>query len=163
MNRETKHDLLAQLGEELLREFEETKKTEVSAEFDRKCRDMLCKKKEKPVCQFVWWTAQAAVAAFALVGVMTVAMLSVGILRNGFFRFAAAQLAQEQEETVTEFEQISYAQADNMAMSVYYDGNENYQILWSNEFGQWVYDFRAQGIDEALFRDLGNQLVAAEE
>ena len=148
MNREN----LTRLGEELLREFEETEKTAVSGEFDRKCRKLLQPEKKPIAGQVMRWAARAAVLVFALIGVMTVAMLSVGPLRNHVLRIAAESYVPE--ETWTEFEQISYSRTNNESMAVYSDGKDNYQVLWSNEYGQRVYNFRSEGMGDTFFRNV---------
>ena len=158
MNHKRQHDRLAQLGEELLREFDATQTPKVSAEFDRRCRNALFWRKEKSICQFARWTAQAAMIIFALIGAMTVAVLSIGPLRNELIRHAAGWFAPVQEEHTAEYVQISHAQMDNAALTVYYDGTENYQILYSDEFGQQQYNFRSESMEEDFFRDLGRRL-----
>ena len=161
MKQEIQHDRLAQLGEELLREFAAAETVSVPAEFHRKCREMIGRK--KPFRQAVLWTARAAVLAFALLGVMTVAVLSVDTLRTPFIQLAVECFPPEQEEEMTEYRQISYIATDNVELGVYYDGEASYQLLWSNEYGQRLYNFQSPGMDEAFFHDLSAQLTAAEE
>lgn len=81
MNQKNQHEYLAQLGEELLKEFETAEETQVSAEFDREWRHNLRREKKHPMMRVIRWTATAAVLAFALVGVLTVATLSIDSLR----------------------------------------------------------------------------------
>ena len=163
MNRETQHNQLAQLGEELLREFEETQTTEVSVDFDRKCRDTFFWKRDTAVCRFTRWTAWAAVTVLAVIGLFSVTVMSVGTLRGEFIRLMVERSDREPEETVTEYRQISSAKTDNTTVTVYYDGEENYQILLSDEYGQRVYDFSSYGMDEEFVKSLGARLAAAEE
>ena len=163
MNQETQRNQLAQLGEELLREFAETQKSEVSAQFDRRCRDTLFWKRETAVCRFTRWTVWAAVTVLAVIGLLSVAVMSVRPLRGEVGRLMVERSWMEPEENVREYRQISSAKADNTTVTVYYDGEENYQILLSDEYGQRVYDFSSYGMDEEFVKSLGARLVAAEE
>ena len=168
MKKEIQHDRLAQLGEELLREFEAVQPQPVPVEFDRKCREIIVRERKSPVRQAILWTARAAVLVFALIGLVTVAVLSVDALRTPVMHFAAAYLEpesylEEEREKTAEYTQISFAKADNTTLSVYYDGEDGYQILCSDEFGQRLYNFLSPSIDEAFFQALGVQLVATEE
>ncbi len=156
MNRKSTHTPLAQLGEELLQEFE-AEKTVIPEEFDQKCRNMLQPKKKNTAWQFVRWTARAAVLMFALIGVMTVTMLTVDPLRDDFVQFAAE--LETPEEEWPEYQQITYAEAGNAAMSVYYDGKESYQVLWANAYGQRLYQFCSQGEEESFFHELSAKLM----
>lgn len=160
MNRKLDDTPLTQLGEELLREFEEETIT-VPAEFDRKCRNMLQPKKKNTAWQLLRWTARAAVLVFALIGVMSVTVLSVSPLQDQFLKFMVESDAPEEEWP--EYQQISYTETGNATMSVYYDGKTNYQILWANEYGQRIYNFCSQGADELFFHDLSAQLSATKE
>ena len=169
MNHQNEHENLARLGEELLKEFEAAEKTPVPAEFDRKWRHALRREKKRPVAQILRWTAAAAVLAFALVGMLTVAALSIESLRTPLARFAASYLAYEEEirleepEEYREYRQVSYLGTDSVALEVRTDGNDNYQLLWSNEQGMRLYNFHAPELDEAFFQDLGEQLGMAVE
>ena len=72
------------------------------------------------------WTATAAVLAFALVGVLTVATLSIDSLRKPLLEYAAQRFVQEEEirleepEQFSEYRQISYMDTENLVLSVYY-------------------------------------------
>lgn len=169
MNHKKQHEIMAQLGEELLREFETGERIPVSTEFDKKWRRTLRRNKECSALRFVRWTAAAAMLAFALVGMLTVAALSFESLRTPLIRFAAAYFAQddqihlEEPEQIPEFCQISYMDVENTALTVYSDGNDNYRLLWANELGQRLYNIHSAELDEEFFRNLGEQLAAAED
>lgn len=169
MNQNNQHDNLARLGEELLKEFEATEKEPVPAEFDREWRSNLRRQKKQPVLRVICWTAKAAVLAFALVGVLTVATLSIDGLRKPLLEYAAQRFEQEEEirleepEEMPDYHQISYLDTDNIALAVYSDGNDNYQLLWSNEFGQRLYNLHSQELDVEFFQELGEQLKSAGE
>ncbi len=169
MKHKEQHDGLTRLGEELLKEFEAAEKVQVSPEFDREWRGNLSREKKHPVMQVVRWTATAAVLAFAMVGVLTVAALSIDSLRRPLLEYAALHFVQEEEirvgepEGIPEYHQISYLGTDNIALEVYSDGNDNYQLLWSNELGRRLYNFYSPELDEEFFRDLGEQLLPAED
>lgn len=169
MDHKKQYETMAQLGEALLREFEGAQKIPVSAEFDKKWRSNLRRKKTRAALCFVRWTAAAAVLAFALVGMLTVAALSFESLRTPLIRFAAAyftqddQIHMEEPEQIPEYSQISYMDSENAALTVYSDGNDNYQLLWTNELGQRLYNIHSTELDEEFFRDLGEQLGAAED
>lgn len=164
MDQQNEYENLARLGEELLKEFEAAEKAPVPAEFDRAWRHALRREKRRPVAQLLRWTAAAAVLAFALVGMLTVAALSVESLRTPLLRFAASYLASgeevrlEEPEEYREYHQISYLGTDSVALEVRTDGNDNYQLLWANEQGLRLYNFHAPELDEEFFRDLGEQL-----
>ena len=155
------HDNLSRLGEELLQEFD-AEKTVIPAEFDQKCRNMLQPKKKLTAWQVVRWASRAAVLVFALIGMMTVTVLSINPLRSHVLQLAA-ECEMPEEEEWSEYQQISYAQTGNAAMSMYYDGKSSYQILWANEYGKRLYDFSSYSADETFFHDLSAQLNAMEE
>lgn len=165
MNNKKQQERLAQLGEELLREFESAEKVPVPAEFDRQWRRTL--RGKKPVLKILRWTAAAAVLAFALIGVLMVTALSVESLRTPLIRFATAYLVpaeeirMEEPEEIAEFRQISCMDTENAALTVYYDGNDNYQLLWANETGQRLYNLHSPELDEEFFKDLGEKLMPA--
>lgn len=167
MNHNKQNENLARLGEELLKEFETAEKTLISTEFDRKWRHNLRREKKRPVLQVIRWTATAAVLAFALVGVLTVAALSIESLRTPLVRYAALHFAPEEEirleepEEIPKYHKITYLGTENMALEVYTDGNNNYQLLWANELGQRLYNFHAPQLDEEFFQNLGEELGAA--
>ena len=167
MNHNKQHENLAKLGEELLNEFETAEKTQISAEFDREWRHNLHREKKSPVLQVIRWTATAAVLVFALVGALTVATLSIESLRTPLVQYAALHFAPEEEirmeepEEIPEYRKISYLGTENMALEVYTDGNDNYQLLWANELGQRLYNFHAPQLDEEFFQNLGEELGAA--
>ncbi len=163
MNHETQHEGLAKLGEELLREFDAAQTPVVSVEFDRKCQKMFFPERKKSAWLFARWAVRAAILALALVGAMTVLVLSIGSLRNAFVQLTVAYHTPEREETMAEYRQLSHTATDNAAFAVYYDGEDSYQIRWSNEFGQRVYTFCSQDMDEAFFHDLGAQLAVTEK
>ena len=170
MKHDAPNDRLAQLGEELLREFETAQPEAISSDFDRKCREAICREKKNPVIQILRWSARAAVIVLALVGAMSVAVLSIESLRTPVIEFALAHFTpepeirlEEPEEEPVDFKQISYASTDNMTLSVYYDGEDSYQILWADEWGQRLYNFQAPELDEDFFRNLGAKLDTAEE
>ena len=170
MKHDAPNDRLAQLGEELLREFETAQPEAISSDFDRKCREAICREKKNPVIQILRWSARAAVIVLALVGAVSVAVLSIDSLRTPFMEFALTHFApepeirlEEPEEEPVDFKQISYASTDNMTLSVYYDGEDSYQILWADEWGQRLYNFQAPELDEDFFRNLGAKLDTAEE
>ena len=60
-------------------------------------------------------------------------------------------------------QRISYVDTENVVLSVYYDGLENYQLLWADEMGQRTYNFCSPELDEEFFWDLGEQLMSADE
>ena len=166
MNHNEQHENLARLGEELLKEFETAEKTKISTEFDRAWRHNLRREKKRPVLRVIRWTATAAVLAFALVGVLTVAALSIESLRTPLVQYAALHFAPEEIrleelEEIPEYRKISYLGTENMALEVYTDGNNNYQLLWANELGQRLYNFHAPQLDEEFFQNLGEELGAA--
>lgn len=161
MNHEIEHNRLSQLGDELLSEFENGQRVEIPVEFDRKCRKLFRQERKNPVFQILRWTARAAVLVFALIGVMTVTVLSDSSVRNGIVQFAAEYYAPQDE--LETYEQICYTQTGNAAMSVYYDGKSSYQILWANEYGKQLYDFSSYRADETFFHELSSQLTASEE
>ena len=167
MNHNKQHENLAKLGEELLNEFETAEKTQISAEFDREWRHNLRREKKSPVLQVIRWTATAAVLVFALVGALTVATLSIESLRTPLVQYAALHFAPEEEirmeepEEIAEFRQISCMDTENAALTVYYDGNDNYQLLWANETGQRLYNLHSPELDEEFFKDLGEKLMPA--
>ena len=167
MNYNKQHENLARLGEELLKEFETAEKTQISTEFDREWRHNLRCEKKNPVFRVIRWTATAAVLAFALVGVLTVATLSIESLRTPLVQYVAQRFAPDEEirmeepEEIPEYRKISYLGTENMALEVYTDGNNNYQLLWANELGQRLYNFHAPQLDEEFFQNLGEELGAA--
>ena len=167
MNQKNQHDNLARLGEELLKEFESAEIAPIPTEFDREWQSALRRKKKQPVLRVIRWTATAAVLAFALVGVLTVAALSIDSLRTPLVQYAALHFAPEEEirmeepEEIPEYRKISYLGTENMALEVYTDGNDNYQLLWANELGQRLYNFHAPQLDEEFFQNLGEELGAA--
>ena len=169
MNQKNQHDNLARLGEKLLKEFEAAEKIPISTEFDREWRHNLRREKKNPVLRVIRWTATAAVVAFALVGVLTVAALSIDSLRKPLLEYAAQRFEQEEEirleEPVqfSEYQRISYMDTENVVLSVYYDGLENYQLLWADEMGQRTYNFCSPELDEEFFWDLGEQIMSADE
>ena len=169
MNHKKQHENLAKLGEELLNEFETAEKTQISTEFDREWRHNLRREKKSPVLQVIRWTATAAVLVFALVGALTVATLSIESLRTPLVQYAALHFAPEEEirmeepEQFSEYQRISYMDTENVVLSVYYDGLENYQLLWADEMGQRTYNFCSPELDEEFFWDLGEQLMSADE
>lgn len=160
------NDSLAQLGEALLREFEVAEKPPVPGEFNRAWRHKLRREKKRPVLRVLGWTARAAVVAFALVGVLAVAAMSIESLRTPLLRFATVHFAPEEvwpeePEEPQEYRLVSYMDKDNVALSVYFDGKDSYQLLLANEAGQRRYHFRSPELDEDFFQDLKEQLVAA--
>ena len=167
MNHNKQNENLARLGEKLLKEFETAEKTEISTEFNREWRHILRREKKRPVLQIIRWTATAAVLAFALVGVLTVAALSIESLRTPLVRYAALHFTPEEEirleepEEIPKYHKITYLGTENMALEVYTDGNNNYQLLWANELGQRLYNFHAPQLDEEFFQNLGEELGAA--
>lgn len=167
MNHKEQHENLAQLGEELLQEFEAAGNVPVRAEFDRQWRRTLGREKKRPVLRVIRWTVRAAVLAFALVGALTVAALSVESLRTPLIQYATLHFAPEEEirleepEEFREYHQISCMDAENMALTVYYDGKDNYQLLWANELGQRLYNLHSPELDEDFFQDLEEQWAAA--
>lgn len=166
MKQETQHDRLSKLGEELLQEFDAVQAPIIPAEFDWKCRKLIGRRNQTG--RLLFWVARAAVLAFALVGMLTVAVLSIRGLRTPLIHLAMAHFApeshlEEQKESLPKYEQISYTTADNTTLSVYCDGKNSYQILWSNEFGQRRYNFLSTDIDEAFIRELESQLADIEE
>ena len=167
MINETQRNCLEQLGEELLQEFDEARNTPISFEFDRNARKLIEKKQKSSVSHAVFWVARAAVFAFALVGVLTVAALSIDSWRTPLFKFAAAQVAPLQatypEEEPLEFQQISHATTDNATLAVYCDGNDRYQLLWADEFGQRWYYFQSSNMDAASILSLCQQFASNEE
>ena len=168
MNQNNQHENLARLGEELLKVFETAEQVAIPADFDGRWRQTLGRKKRSAL-QFVRCSVKAAVLAFALVGVLTVAALSIDSLRTPLLKYAALHFAEEEEirleepEEIPEYHQISYLYTDNIGVAVYSDDNDNYQLLWSNELGQRLYSFHAPEMDEEFFRDLGEQFMSAEE
>lgn len=169
MKHEMHNDHLAELGKELLEEFEAAQPEKIPAALDRRCRETLSRERKNPVIQVLRWSVRAAVIVLALVGAMSVAVLSIDGLRTPFMEFAIAHFSPEPEvrleepEEVAEFKQISYAATDNMTLSVYHDGEESYQILWTDEWGQRLYNFHAPDLDGDFFLNLGSKLSAAEE
>lgn len=169
MNQNNQHENLARLGEELLNEFESAEIAPIPTGFDREWQSALRRKKKQPVLRVIRWTATAAVLAFALVGVLTVAALSIDSLRKPLLEYAAQRFEQEEEirleepEQFSEYQRISYVDMENVVLSVYYDGLENYQLLWADEMGQRTYNFCSPELDEEFFWDLGEQFMSAEE
>ena len=167
MNQNEQHENLAKLGKELLKEFEAAEKTLISTEFDREWRRNLRREKKAPVLRVLRWTATAAVLAFALVGVLTVATLSIESLRTPLVRYVALHCAPEKEiwlgelEEIPEYSQVSALSTETIALEVYTDGNNNYQLLWANELGQRIYNLHSTELDEEFFWDLGEELMAA--
>ena len=162
MNHNQQHDNLAQLGEELLKEFEAAEKTPVPDGFHSHWRQSL-RRRKRPVLQAIRWTAAAAVMAFALVGVLTVTVLTSERLRTPLLQFAAAHFVPEEPEEFPEYRQISSVDGENMALTVYFDGVDSYQLLLGNEMGLRQYNITAPELDEDFFRDLGEQLLEAKD
>ena len=165
---ETQHNSLEQLGEELLQEFDETRRIPISFEFDRNARKTIGYKPQSPIRRAAYWTLRTVVLAFALIGVLTVATLSIDSLRTPVLKLAAAQVAPDWEpysepEEIAEFKQISHAVSGNTVLIVFYDGVDQYQILVANEYGQQRYDFQSTSLDETSILALGHQLIATDD
>ena len=160
MKQETQQEHLSRLGEELLQEFDTAQHQPVSAEFDWKCRNMVRRKSR--IGGTVLWMARAAVFAFFLVGVMTVAMLSFGSLRTPLIRFAVEHFepAEEDRETELAYRQISHTAVNNTELTVYYDGGEQYLVLLSNELGQRQYSFLSSNLEEEIIQEIDAKLAA---
>lgn len=168
MKNETQHEHLAQLGEALLQEFDEAQHAPVPFEFDRKARKMIEKKQKTIAGRAVFWTLRAAVLIFAFIGVLTVAVLSVDSLRTPLFQFASAQVTPEPENIPEDGEplqlqHISHATTDNATLAVYYDGNDRYQLLWADEFGQKWYYFQSSNMDANTIIALCQRFASNEE